>query len=136
MIRAIGTLGPLKNAVHSAQQFQIHVDSGMVFHSCHAMLGPKEPRISFSVLSGDSYLTARSEQGPLRHLMRHRPTYDFFLPSGPYCWRKLHRSSASFSFLMPGKTIFVPGIFAFGSLMYSLNVASLHTIPEFLLALE
>src|SRR5262245_44417350 len=35
---------------------------------------------------------------------------------------------------MPGKTILVPGILADGSLIYSLNVVSLHAIPEFLSA--
>src|SRR5215831_5993042 len=60
----------------------------------------------------------------------------FFLPSGPNCSRKLHKSSASFSFLIPGNTILVPGIFALGSLMYSLKVASSQTIPEFLFASE
>ena len=40
------------------------------------------------------------------------------------------------SFLMPAKAIFVPGILAFGSLMYSLKVASFQTMPEFLLASE
>ena len=34
------------------------------------------------------------------------------------------------------KAIFVPGILALGSLMYSLNVASFQTMPEFLLASE
>ena len=38
----------------------------------------------------------------------------FFLPSGPNCSMKLHKSSASFSFLIPGNTILVPGIFRFG----------------------
>jgi hypothetical protein len=60
----------------------------------------------------------------------------FFLPSGPNCSRKLHKSSASFSSLIPGNTILVPGIFALGSLMYSLKVASSQTIPEFLFASE
>src|SRR5262249_1170853 len=59
-----------------------------------------------------------------------------FLPSGPNCSRKLQKSSASFSSLIPGNTILVPGIFALGSLMYSLKVASSQTIPEFLFASE
>ena len=42
----------------------------------------------------------------------------------------------SFSFLMPAKTILVPGILAFGSLMYSLKMASSQVMPEFLLASE
>ena len=42
----------------------------------------------------------------------------------------------SFSSLNPAKTILVLGIFAFGFLMYSRNVGSLQTIPEFLLASE
>ena len=62
--------------------------------------------------------------------------YYFFLPSGPNCSRKLHKSSASFSSLIPGNTILVPGIFALGSLMYSLKVPSSQTIPEFLFASE
>ena len=47
---------------------------------------------------------------------------------------KAQRSLISFSFLMPAKAILVPGIFAFGSRMYSLNSASLQVMPEFLLA--
>ena len=38
--------------------------------------------------------------------------------------------------LEPGKIILVPGTFAFGSLMYSRNVASSQVIPEFLFAGE
>src|SRR5262249_28250370 len=45
-----------------------------------------------------------------------------------------HRSSISLSFLMPAKIIFVPGTLARGSLMYSLNAASPHVMPELLLA--
>ena len=37
---------------------------------------------------------------------------------------------------MPAKIILVPGIFAFGFLMYSLNVASSQVMPEFLFASE
>ena len=36
--------------------------------------------------------------------------------------------------LNAGKYHLLPGIFSFGSLMYSLKVSSFHTIPEFLLA--
>ena len=39
-------------------------------------------------------------------------------------------------FVVPAKTIFVPGTLALGSLMYSLQVASFQTMPEFLLASE
>src|SRR5262249_47564680 len=35
-----------------------------------AMLGPNQLAPRFPILSGDSYLTARSEQGPLRHLIQ------------------------------------------------------------------
>jgi hypothetical protein len=44
------------------------------------------------------------------------------------------RSLTSLSFLMPAKAILVPGIFAFGSLMYSLNSDSFQVMPELLLA--
>jgi hypothetical protein len=52
-----------------ARQFQRHVNSGMLFHTCppFAMSG-RINRTLFPILSGDSYLTAHSEQGPLRHL--------------------------------------------------------------------
>ena len=40
------------------------------------------------------------------------------------------------SSLIPGRTILVPGILAFGSLIYALNVASSQVIPEFLFASE
>src|SRR5258708_11069119 len=64
------------------------------------------------------------------------PDNYFTFPSAPYCARNAHRSLTSFSFLMPANAILVPGIFAFGSLMYSLNRASLQVMPEFLLASE
>jgi hypothetical protein len=50
-------------------QFQRHVNSGMLFHTCppFAMSG-RINRTLFPILSGDSCLTAHSEQGPLRHL--------------------------------------------------------------------
>jgi toxin ParE1/3/4 len=60
----------------------------------------------------------------------------FVLPSLSYCEMKAQRSLISFSFLMPAKAILVPGIFALGSLMYSLNWASFQVMPEFLLASE
>src|SRR5215467_7665216 len=72
----------------------------------------------------------------VRSAFFHKAICHFFLPSGPNCSRKLHKSSASFSSLIPGNTILVPGIFALGSLMYSLKVASFQTIPEFLFASE
>ena len=42
-------------------------------------------------------------------------------PSLSYCETKAQRSLISFSFLMPANAILVPGIFAFGSLMYSME---------------
>src|SRR5262245_42420991 len=57
-----------------------------------------------------------------------------FEPSALYCFRKAQRSSCSLSFLMPGKTILVSGTLARGSMMYSWNVTSPHTMSEFLLA--
>src|SRR3954453_16092219 len=64
-----------------------------------------------------------------------RPGHGYLvLPSLSYCARNAQRSLASCSFLMPANTILVPGILAFGSLMYSLNVASSQVMPEFLLA--
>jgi len=59
-----------------------------------------------------------------------------FLPSLPYCFRKAVRSLISCSFLMPAKTILVPGILAFGSLMYSAKTASSQVMAAFLLAGE
>src|ERR1700704_356872 len=57
-------------------------------------------------------------------------------PSLSYCEMNAQRSLTSFSFLMPANAILVPGIFAFGSLMYSLNWASFQVMPEFLLPSE
>merc|ERR1719333_419651 len=45
-------------------------------------------------------------------------------------------SARSFSFLMPAKTIFVPGIYFFGFTKYSYMCLSDQMIPEFLLASE
>jgi hypothetical protein len=39
-------------------------------------------------------------------------------PSLSYCARNAHKSLTSFSFLMPANAILVPGILAFGSLMF------------------
>ena len=60
----------------------------------------------------------------------------FFFPSAANWPRKTTRSSISLSVLRPGKSILVSGIFAFGPLMYSRNVASSQTMPDFLLADE
>src|SRR5262249_17519247 len=61
------------------------IDSGMVFHSCPPFrdVGAESTRTPFPILSGDSYLTARSEQGALRHLMhfRHADSKVFLNPS-------------------------------------------------------
>jgi len=75
----------------------------------------------------------RARRGPPARLMAHLP---LILPSLSNCEIKAQRSLTSFSFLIPAKTILVPGIFAFGSLMYSLNWASFQVMPEFLLASE
>src|SRR5262245_16196011 len=57
----------------------------MVFHSCPPFrdVGAESTRTPFPILSGDSYLTARSEQGALRHLMhfRHADSKVFLNPS-------------------------------------------------------
>src|SRR5882724_4289965 len=71
-----------------------------------------------------------------RNAGRRRSTDYFVFPSASYCEMKAQRSPASFSFLMPAKDILVPGIFALGSLMYSLNTVSFQVMPEFLLASE
>jgi hypothetical protein len=44
------------------------------------------------------------------------------------------RSLRSSSFLMPAKTILVPGMYFLGSFRYSNRVSSFQTTPEFLLA--
>lgn len=49
-----------------------------------------------------------------------------FLPPLSNCFRNAVRSAISFSFLIPAKTILVPGILALGSLMYS---AKNHLVP-------
>ena len=67
-------------------------------------------------------------------LVRARPYFDLVLPSLSYCETKAQRLLISFSLLMPANAILVPGILAFGSLMYSLNWASFQVMPEFLLA--
>src|SRR5262245_63898911 len=56
------------------------------------------------------------------------------LPSGPNCLTYAHRSVASLSPLVNERVIFVPGTFAAGLAMYSLNVASLQTMPAFFMA--
>src|SRR5689334_2969004 len=58
----------------------------------------------------------------------------FVLPSLSYCEMYAQRSFASFSFLMPANAILVPGILAFGSLMYSRKVSLFQVMPDFLLA--
>ena len=62
--------------------------------------------------------------------------WPLILPSLSNCETNAQRLLISFSFLMPAKAILVPGTFAFGSLMYSLNWASFQVMPEFLLASE
>src|SRR5882724_10238386 len=81
---------------------------------------------------------AHGANAPLPTLQRsEEPCGDYFVfPSASYCEMKAQRSPASFSFLMPAKDILVPGIFALGSLMYSLNTVSFQVMPEFLLASE
>ncbi len=64
------------------------------------------------------------------------PNAYFFFPSASNWARYDQRSFTSFSFLMPAKAILVPGTLAFGSLMYSLKVASSQVRPDFLLASE
>jgi len=91
---------------------------------------------------GRTVWLCRSRRGMARGRSRSRPSrtpYGYLpliLPSLSNCEMKAQRSLTSFSFLIPAKTILVPGIFAFGSLMYSLNWASFQVIPEFLLASE
>merc|ERR1719434_594483 len=46
------------------------------------------------------------------------------------------RSARSFSFLIPAKTILVPGMYFFGLTRYSYMCLSDHTMPEFLFASE
>jgi hypothetical protein len=60
----------------------------------------------------------------------------FFFPVASNCLRKATMSSTCFGSFRPGKTILVPGILAFGSLMYSRKVASSQVMPEFLFAGE
>jgi hypothetical protein len=59
------TILPLASTNAHARQFQRHVNSGMLFHTCpsFAMSG-RINRTPFPIRSGDSYLTGRSEQGP------------------------------------------------------------------------
>src|SRR5262249_2717206 len=54
-----------------ARPLQRHIDSSMMFHNCPPFrdVGAESTRTPFPSYRGDSYLTARSEQGPLRHLM-------------------------------------------------------------------
>src|SRR5882724_4087907 len=84
------------------------------------------------------YKGGHGANAPLPTLQRsEEPCGNYFVfPSASYCEMKAQRSPASFSFLMPAKDILVPGIFALGSLMYSLNWASFQVMPEFLLASE
>merc|ERR1712083_321601 len=49
---------------------------------------------------------------------------------------KAIRSARSFSFLIPAKTILVPGMYFFGFTKYSNMCLSDHTMPEFLFASE
>merc|ERR1712019_326907 len=54
----------------------------------------------------------------------------------PHVFMYSMRSARSFSFLIPAKTIFVPGMYFFGLTRYSYMCLSDHTIPEFLFASE
>src|ERR1019366_3464037 len=79
----------------------------------------------------------RQKPGLSSRPLMDRPEHPYLvLPSLSYCETNAQRSLISFSLLMPAKAILVPGIFALGSLMYSLNWASLQLMPEFLLASE
>ena len=73
----------------------------------------------------------RSERGRALHVA---DTRHFFSPFGPNCLTYVQRFLTSCSFLIPGNTILVPGIFPRGSLMYSVKVTSPQTIAAFLLA--
>ena len=99
------------------------LDPGVASRRCR--MGDRPPRIR-AALAALTGLTGEATAAP--------PAPHFFLPSAANWLRKSHRSPASFSLLIPTNTILVLGILAFGSLMYSLNVASLQVIPEFLLA--
>src|SRR5579863_1133016 len=93
------------------------------------------PPASCALSDHDYIFMAKPQPADLRKI-KGRPAFGYFfiLPSASNCLRYAHRSLTSCSFLMPAKIILVPGILALGSLMYSLKVASPHTMPEFLLA--
>merc|ERR1712039_789171 len=54
----------------------------------------------------------------------------------PHVFMYSMRSARSFSFLIPAKTIFVPGIYFFGLTKYSYMCLSDQIMPEFLFASE
>merc|ERR1719188_76224 len=65
-----------------------------------------------------------------------KPVQVMRLCAQPCAAMKLMRSARSLSFLMPAKTIFVPGMYFFGFTKYSNMCLSDQTIPEFLFASE
>src|SRR4029079_4069342 len=66
------TILPLVSTMHTLDNFKdtsipACCSIAVLFSRC---FGSNQPRTQCHILSRDSYLTARSEQGPLRHLLQ------------------------------------------------------------------
>ena len=75
-----------------------------------------------------------TERGPALHSVRRGARSLFDITVGIELFQVGPKVVDLLIVLDAGESHFVPGILAFGSLMYSLKVATFQTMPEFLLA--